>query len=50
MLENGAVDAAARGQAYRSSGWTGYDPRAPAYTRDEIARERDLYGRGDTRV
>ncbi|MGL4965876.1 MAG: hypothetical protein ACRC67_31940 [Inquilinus sp.] len=50
LLENGAVDAAARGEAYRSSGWTRYDPAAPAYTPDEIARERDLYGRGDTRV
>jgi hypothetical protein len=50
MLENGAVDDAARGQAYRSSGWTGYDPNAPAYTPEEIARERDLYGRGDTRI
>lgn len=50
MLESGAVDAAARGQAYRSAGWTGYDPSAPAYTPEEIARERDLYGRGHTRV
>ncbi|TSD90527.1 hypothetical protein FFK22_001540 [Mycobacterium sp. KBS0706] len=50
LLENGAIDAAARGEAYRSSGWTRYDPRAPVYTPDEIARERDLYGRGDTRV
>jgi len=50
LLENGAVDAAARGAAYRSSGWTRYDPAAPVYTPDEIARERDLYGRGDTRI
>jgi hypothetical protein len=50
FLENGAVDAAARGEAYRTSGWTRYDPAAPAYTPEEIARERDLYGRGDTRV
>lgn len=50
LLENGAVDAAARGEAYRASGWTRYDPGAPAYTPEEIARERDLYGRGDTRV
>jgi hypothetical protein len=50
FLENGAVDAAARGEAYRTSGWTRYDPAAPAYTPEEIARERDLYGRGDTRI
>lgn len=50
LLENGAVDAAARGAAYRSSGWTRYDPASPIYTPDEIARERDLYGRGDTRI
>ncbi len=50
LLENGAVDAAARGQAYRASGWTRYDPAAPAYTPEEIARERGLYGRGDTRI
>lgn len=50
FLENGAVDAATRGEAYRTSGWTRYDPAAPAYTPEEIARERDLYGRGDTRI
>ena len=50
LLDHGAVDAAARGEAYRSSGWQQYDPAAPAYTREEIARERDLYGRGDPRV
>jgi len=38
------------GEAYRSSGWQQYDPAAPAYTPEEIARERDLYGRGDPRV
>ena len=50
LLENGVVDAAARGEAYRSAGWTRYDPAAPAYTPEQIARERDLYGRRDTRV
>jgi hypothetical protein len=50
LLDHGAVDASARGEAYRSSGWREYDPSAPAYTPEEIARERDLYGRGDPRV
>ena len=50
LLDHGAVDAHARGEAYRSSGWQQYDPAAPAYTPEEIARERDLYGRGDPRV
>jgi len=50
LLDHGAVDAEARGEAYRSSGWRQYDPAAPVYTPEEIARERDLYGRGDPRV
>lgn len=43
LLENGAIDAIARGEAYRSAGWQRYDPDAPPYTPDEITRERDLY-------
>jgi hypothetical protein len=38
-----AVDAAARGQAYRRAGWSRFDENAPAYTDDEIACERELY-------
>jgi hypothetical protein len=38
------VDAADRGAAYRQDGWTGYSPDAPAYSADEIARERSRYG------
>ena len=38
-----AVDATTRGAAYRSAGWSRYDENAPAYTDEEIARERDLY-------
>jgi len=37
------VDIAARGQAYRSSGWSTFDEKAPPYTADEVARERALY-------
>jgi hypothetical protein len=50
LLDHGAVDAGDRGEAYRSSGWQQYDPTAPAYTPEEIARERGLYGRDDPRV
>jgi len=37
------VDIETRANAYRSSGWTGYDPAAPSYTADEVRRERELY-------
>ena len=38
------VDAAVRGDAYRQTGWTGFDPAATPYSADEIGRERTLYG------
>jgi hypothetical protein len=38
------VDAAMRGDAYRQSGWTGFDPAATPYSTDDIGRERALYG------
>lgn len=41
---NQPVDTAARGTAYRDSGWDGFDETAPAYTADEIERERSAYG------
>ena len=37
------VDVTARRQAYTQGGWTGYDPKAPGYTRDEVRAERDRY-------
>ncbi|UYY78714.1 general stress protein [Sphingomonas sp. R1] len=37
------VDAGTRGAAYRQSGWSRFDSDAPAYTREEIARERSTY-------
>jgi hypothetical protein len=43
VLNRRGVDAATRGAAYRQSGWTGFDDKAPAYTRDEIERERSAY-------
>jgi hypothetical protein len=38
-----SVDVAARGTAYRQSGWSAFDPQAPAFTADEVARERTRY-------
>lgn len=38
LQRNGAVDPEVRRADYQSSGWTGFDETAPAYTRDEIAR------------
>lgn len=42
-----AVDIAARERVYREQGWSSFDPDAPTYTSDEIARERARY---DTRL
>ena len=39
------VDAATRGEAYRSSGWSRFDDTAPAYSSDQIAEERARYSR-----
>ena len=44
LNERRGVDAAARGDAYRQTGWTGFDPAATPYSADEIDRERTLYG------
>jgi hypothetical protein len=43
ILSRNDIDVAARETAYRSSGWNGYDPAAPALTPDEIHREREFY-------
>ena len=45
-----SVDAQTRGEAYRSNGWTSFDDTAPAYTADQVERERSLYGGETTRV
>ena len=39
-----SVDAATRGAAYRKTGWDRFDETAPAYTADQIERERSGYG------
>ena len=36
-------DASTRGEAYRQSGWSRFDPKAQPYSTDQIAQERALY-------
>jgi len=38
-----SVDLNARGRMYRDEGWSRFDPAAPAYTADQVARERARY-------
>lgn len=45
ILDRNAVDVRGRSAAWQREGWSRYDPNAPAYTADEIRRERDLYRR-----
>jgi len=40
IMSKNDVDVVARGDAYRKSGWTGYDPNAPAYTPEQVRQER----------
>lgn len=44
LERNKSVDAATRGSAYRQSGWSAFDDRAPAFSDDEVAKERNRYG------
>ena len=37
------VDLNARGRIYRDEGWSTFDPNAPAYTPEQVARERARY-------
>ena len=39
----GAVDIDERGASYRTGGYTGHSEAAPAYTAEDITRERDAY-------
>jgi hypothetical protein len=43
IMDKSAFDIAERETAYRSSGWKGYDPSAPAYDAEQIRRERETY-------
>jgi hypothetical protein len=40
IMSKNDVDVVAREAAYRKSGWTGYDPAAPAYTVEQVQQER----------
>ena len=39
------VDIGVRRDYYTKAGWSKYDPAAPAYTADEIRKDREQYGR-----
>ena len=43
IMDQSAFDIAARESSYRSTGWKGYDPSAPAYDTDQVRKERDAY-------
>jgi hypothetical protein len=43
LLRQKAVDLNTRGRIYRESGWTSFDAKSPAYTADQVAKERALY-------
>jgi hypothetical protein len=43
LLRQKAVDLSTRGRIYRESGWSSFDAKAPAFTAEQVARERKLY-------
>jgi hypothetical protein len=43
VMDRAAINVRERGTAYRKAGWSGYNPNAAPYTRDEVVAERDLY-------
>lgn len=45
IMDRSAFDIAARETDYRSSGWSGYDPTASAYSAEQIRKERDAHRR-----
>ncbi len=44
LTQHNAVDTTTRGTAYRQGGWSKFDENAPAYSGEQVARERTLYG------
>lgn len=48
LTQHNAVDTTARGTAYRADGWSKFDENAPAYTGEQVARERTMYGNKTT--
>lgn len=43
VLDRSGVSATKRAAAYRTAGWTGFDPAAAPYTADQVRKERELY-------
>jgi hypothetical protein len=43
IMSKSAFDIASRETVYRDSGWTGYNPSAPAYDADQVRRERETF-------
>ena len=43
IMDRNAVSIRDRARMWERHGWTRFDPNAPAYTADEIRREREMY-------
>ncbi|HEX4158891.1 MAG TPA: hypothetical protein VHY79_10475 [Rhizomicrobium sp.] len=43
ILSRSSIDVTRRGAAYRSGGWSSFDPNETPYTLDQIREDRDLY-------
>jgi hypothetical protein len=43
ILNRSAIDIRERGEAYRKSGWSGFDEKAKPYNADDIRKERTAY-------
>jgi hypothetical protein len=43
VLDSSAVRISDRAEFYRKSGWTKFDPNAPAYNAEQVRKERALY-------
>ena len=43
ILDRSAIDINQRATAYRSQGWSGFDPSAPVYNTEQVRRERESY-------
>jgi hypothetical protein len=45
ILDRASVNLRDRAALYQKSGWSRFDPAAPAYTEEQIRNERELYRR-----
>jgi len=45
LMDRSSVRIADRATAYRTSGWTRFDPRSKPYTAEQVRKERELYRR-----